>query len=82
MRVKFRVNAKYVQNNAADSREYVAGQEYDLADDHAQRWIRRGMAEEVQAVAELPAIAEPEPEPEPSPEQDIEPTAKATKKAK
>lgn len=82
MRVKFHANARYIQNNARDSREYVAGQEYDLADDHAQRWIRRGLAVEVPPTAVVEeVVTAPEPEQEPS-APEAEPTTKATKKAK
>lgn len=40
---------KYPQNIPANSREYKAGELYDLPDDHARRWIRRGVAVEVTA---------------------------------
>lgn len=47
MRIKFLRDAKYVQNDPKLSREYKAGEEYDVADDHGGRWIRRQAAVEV-----------------------------------
>jgi len=47
MRVKFLVDSSYPQNDPARSRDYRAGQEYELDDDHARRWIRRQKAVEV-----------------------------------
>lgn len=48
MRVKFQREAKYVQNDPAQCRTYESGKEYDLSDDHAHRWIRRGYAVKVE----------------------------------
>lgn len=60
MRVRFSKTVTYEQNKPEDCRTYEAGKTYDLANDHAQRWIRRGVAEEVvkEAVKE-PAAEEP-----------------------
>lgn len=51
MRVKFKEDVTYVQNKKEDCREYKSGQVYDLAQDHANRWLKRGKAE---AVADEP----------------------------
>ena len=47
MKIKFNKNSSYKQNDESQSREYVAGEVYDVTDDHGQRWIRRGVAVEV-----------------------------------
>jgi hypothetical protein len=51
MRIKFIKNATYEQNDKSQCREYVAGEEYDVADDHGKRWLRRQIAFEVPAKA-------------------------------
>jgi hypothetical protein len=71
MRVKFNRDSKYPQSNPADCREYKAGETYDLTDDHAGRWIRRGVAVEV--------VPEPATEPEPAKEES--PPAEASTEA-
>jgi hypothetical protein len=53
MKIKFLKTCKYDQNDKANSRLYEEGKVYDLAPDHARRWIRRQAAVEV--VPELPA---------------------------
>ncbi len=57
MKIKFLVKCSYPQNDPKQSREYAAGETYDVSDDHAMRWIRRRAAVEV--------VTEPEPKPEP-----------------
>jgi hypothetical protein len=47
MRIKFIKDATYEQLDKSKSREYKAGQEYDVADDHGARWVRRQIAFEV-----------------------------------
>jgi hypothetical protein len=47
VRIKFLKNASYPQSDPTKSREYKADEEYDVADDHGQRWIRRNLAIEV-----------------------------------
>lgn len=55
MRVKFVRDAKYPQVPPNESKEYKAGQEYEVSDDHGHRWIRRGAAVEVKAKAQVVA---------------------------
>jgi len=45
--VKFTKDVSYPQNDPKRSREYKAGETYDLDRDHAERWIRRNVAVEV-----------------------------------
>lgn len=49
MKIKFLRNESYKQNDPEQSKEYKVGETYDLEDDHAQRWLRRGSAVEVKA---------------------------------
>jgi hypothetical protein len=49
MKVKFLRDESYKQNDPEQSRQYKAGETYDLEDDHANRWIRRGSAVEVKS---------------------------------
>jgi hypothetical protein len=53
MKIKFLKDCKYEQNDAKNSREYKAGEVYDVDQDHARRWIRRQCA--VEFVPEPPA---------------------------
>jgi hypothetical protein len=68
MRIRFVRDCVYPQLDPAASRAYRAGQVYDLPDDHAQRWLRRGAA--VIADDPRPGLVEraPEPEKKPAPE--------------
>jgi hypothetical protein len=52
--VKFLTDAKYPQNDPEQSREYKAGEVHDLDRNHAERWIRRGVAVEVPAEERKP----------------------------
>lgn len=54
MRIKFLKDATYPQGDPKLSRSYKAGEEYDVADDHGQRWIRRNAAVEVVKVKAKP----------------------------
>jgi hypothetical protein len=51
MKVKFLRDESYKQNDPEQSKEYKAGETYDLDHDHAQRWLRRGSAVEVKPEA-------------------------------
>jgi hypothetical protein len=44
MKIKFLRDCKYPQNDPSQSRDYKAGEVYDLPRDHALRWIRRQAA--------------------------------------
>lgn len=61
MRVKFNKSVKYEQNDPAESKAYNEGETHDLPDDHAQRWIRRGVAVEVDAAKPAKTLIKSEP---------------------
>lgn len=58
IRVRFTADAVYRQ--AAGDVTYVAGSTHDFEDDHARRWLRRGMAVQI---AVRPVIASLQTEP-------------------
>lgn len=47
MKIKFLRDCTYHQNDPDNSREYKAGETYEVLDDHGERWIRRGFAVQV-----------------------------------
>lgn len=55
MRVVFIENAEYKQAEPSKSKKFVAGKEYDLSEDQAGRWIRRGKARLAGKVADVEA---------------------------
>jgi hypothetical protein len=63
MRIKFIKDATYDQLDKSKSREYKAGEEYDVADDHGARWIRRQIAFEVSKKRAEAKTVEPKEEP-------------------
>lgn len=70
MKIRFLQDCKYPQNDASQSREYKSGEVHDLPADHANRWLRRGVAEEVKtepkkAKSEEPKAEEPKHESKP-----------------
>ena len=58
-KIKFLRDAHYPQADPAQSKEYKSGEVYDLEDDHANRWLRRGFAVEVKPEAKAEAKAAP-----------------------
>lgn len=59
MHIKFIKDARYVQNNPADCKEYKAGETYEVSDNHGNRWIRRQLATEVIEMPKRPVRPEP-----------------------
>lgn len=59
MRVKFNRTVRYEQNDPAACKTYLEGETYDLEREHAHRWIRRGVAEEVADEPSSAVVAEP-----------------------
>ena len=55
MKITFLRDCKYEQNDKRNSREYRAGETYDVPTDHAQRWIRRQAAVEAKEEPKLAA---------------------------
>lgn len=59
MKITFLRDCKYEQNDKRNSREYKAGETYELPTDHAHRWLRRNAAvefvEEAKPVKARPA---------------------------
>ena len=49
MKIKFLKDCAYLQNEKSQSREYKAGEVYEVSEDHGRRWLRRGFAVEVVA---------------------------------
>ena len=63
MRIKFIKDATYDQLDKTKSREYKAGEEYDVSEDHGNRWIRRQLGFEVPKKRAEPKPIEPKEEP-------------------
>lgn len=77
MKVKFTKDAVYKAGPRAEWPKYKAGEIYDFDDDHAQRWVRRGVAivydaaakkAEQEEAARLAAIEKTEKANDPSPD--------------
>lgn len=56
MKIKFLRDCKYPQNDPSQSRDYKAGETYEVEPSHGQRWINRGAAVEVTAKAKPEAM--------------------------
>lgn len=59
MRLRFSKTVKFIQADPANSRTYEEGKEYELDQAHAERWLRRGVAEVVEVSVEakpIPAV--------------------------
>ena len=62
MKIRFNKSVSYPQLEKGASKTYTAGEVYDLPDDHANRWLRRGVAVEVVETKSAEVRSDPKPE--------------------
>ncbi len=53
MKIKFTFNPKIPNDKVKEWKDYVKDSVHDLSDFEAERWIRRGVAEEIREVEKL-----------------------------